>query len=84
VGAERLTLTRARHWRDLSPRQRTAFLVAASVQFALAATAWTDLAKRPPSLVNGRKAVWAVIIGLNFLGPIAYFARGRRPRHRRR
>ena len=71
---------RARRWSDLSDRQQTALLVAGSVQLSLAATAWADLATRPAALVNGRKDVWAAIIGVNFLGPIAYFARGRRPR----
>ena len=71
---------KARRWSELSERQQTAILVAASVQLSLAATAWADLAIRPKELVNGRKAVWALVIGVNFLGPIAYFARGRLPR----
>lgn len=69
---------RTRRWTDLSDRQQTAVLVAASVQLSLAATAWADLATRPAALVNGRKAVWAAVIGINFLGPIAYFVWGRR------
>lgn len=71
---------KARHWNDLSDRQQTAILVAASVQLSLAATAWADLATRPAALVNGRKGVWAAAIGINFIGPIAYFGWGRRPR----
>jgi Phospholipase_D-nuclease N-terminal len=71
---------KARRWADLSDRQQTAVLVAASVQLSLAATAWADLATRPATLVNGRKAVWAAVIGVNFLGPLAYFVWGRRPR----
>lgn len=71
---------KARRWSDLSKRQRSALIVAAAVQFSLAATAWADLATRPAAAVNGRKAVWAAIIGVNFLGPIAYFVRGRHPR----
>ena len=70
---------RARRWSDLNQRQQAALLVAASVQLSLAATAWADLVTRPAALVNGRKGVWAAVIGVNFLGPIAYFARGRRP-----
>ena len=69
----------AQRWSELSQRQQMAVLVAASVQLSLAATAWADLATRPKELVNGRKAVWALIIGVNFVGPIAYFARGRLP-----
>jgi hypothetical protein len=70
----------SRRWSELSPRQQTAILVAASVQLSLAATAWADLASRPAELVKGRKAMWAAIIAVNFVGPLAYFTRGRRPR----
>jgi len=35
---------------------------------------------RPAERVTGRKAVWALVIGINFVGPIAYFIRGRHPR----
>ena len=65
-----------RRWADLTDRQKTLVLVGASVQLSLAATAWTDLARRPASQVNGSKALWAALIGVNFLGPIAYFTRG--------
>ncbi|MEC5151949.1 PLDc N-terminal domain-containing protein [Cryobacterium sp. GrIS_2_6] len=69
---------RKRGWNDLSPREQTGVLVAGSVQLALAATAWAELAKRPAALVNGPKLLWAAIIGMNFIGPIAYFVCGRR------
>ena len=75
---EKSALSRARHWKDLSRRQQIAAVVGAIVQITLAVTAWTDLAKRPASRVNGAKGIWAVIIGVNFLGPIAYFSAGRR------
>jgi hypothetical protein len=55
-------------------------LALACTQISLALTAWIDLARRPAAEVNGRKSVWAVIIGINFVGPLAYFLRG----HRRR
>lgn len=67
-----------RRWRDLSPAQQTAVLVLASVQLSLAATAWADLATRPPERVNGRKSVWAAAIAVNFVGPVAWFRWGRR------
>ena len=73
----------AKRWGELNERQQTAILVAGSMQLLLAATAWADLATRPAELVHGRKAVWALIIGVNFVGPIAYFARGRLPQERR-
>ena len=74
---------RPQRWGELSDRQQMALLVMASVQLSLSATAWADLVTRPAALVNGRKGVWAAVIGVNFLGPIAYFARGRRPRGER-
>jgi hypothetical protein len=69
-----------RTWSDLTPKQQTAVLVLGSVQLSLAATAWADLARRPRETVNGSKIRWALIIAINFVGPIAYFRWGRRVR----
>jgi len=65
-------------WSDLSPAQRTGVVAAASLQVALAATAWVDLARRPAELVRGPKVAWAAAIAVNFVGPLTYFAVGRR------
>jgi len=67
-----------RSWADLTGRQRTAVLTLASVQLSLAATAWMDLARRPARAVNGPKVLWALVIAVNFVGPVAYFRWGRR------
>jgi hypothetical protein len=68
----------AQQWSDLSPGRQTGMLIAASVHLALAATAWTDLAHRPAALIRGPKALWAVLIAVNFIGPLSYFVVGRR------
>ena len=65
-------------WTDLSAGRRAAVLAMGSVQLSLAAAAWADLATRPSVSVNGSKARWALIIAVNFFGPIAYFRQGRR------
>jgi hypothetical protein len=65
-------------WSDLTSGQQTAILVAGCVQLSLAATAWADLARRPASEIVGSKGRWAAIIAINVVGPLAYFARGRR------
>lgn len=65
-------------WSDLSGGQQALVIVAGTVQLALAATAWADLARRPAEEVNGSKAAWAAVIAINFIGPISYFAKGRR------
>ena len=68
----------ARRWADLTGKQRAALVAASSVQVALAVAAWTDLARRPASQVNGSKVRWAAVIAVNFIGPVAYFRWGRR------
>jgi hypothetical protein len=65
-------------WEDLSQGQRTAILVAASVELALTATALVDLARRPRELVRGPKPLWALGCFVQPVGPIAYLAFGRR------
>ena len=65
-----------KQWSDLTDRQKTALLLAVSVQLSLAATAWVDLARRPRDQVNGPKGAWAAAIAVNFVGPISYFAFG--------
>ncbi|GGC55157.1 hypothetical protein IEU95_08945 [Hoyosella rhizosphaerae] len=65
-------------WEDLTPAQRGVLIGAVAVQISLAVSAWSDLACRPAAEVNGPKAKWAGIIAINFVGPIVYFARGRK------
>jgi hypothetical protein len=65
-------------WQDLSDRQRFVILTLGSIQLSLAATAWADLATRAPAKVNGSKRVWALIIAINWVGPVSYFRWGRR------
>lgn len=66
-----------RRWSEMSPGQRAAVAGAAAVQIGLAVTAWVDLARRPAPQVRGPKPVWAVVIAVNFVGPVAYFIAGR-------
>ena len=67
-----------RKWKDLSGGQRCGVVVLASIQLSLAVSAWADLATRPAARVNGKKSVWAAVIAVNYIGPIAYFVGGRR------
>ena len=74
-----MTGSRRRQWSDLSSGQQAGIAIAGVVQVALAATAWWDLAHRPASGVRGPKALWAVGIAVNWVGPLTYFAVGRQP-----
>jgi hypothetical protein len=67
-----------RTWRDRSPAARALIVALGAVEIALAAAAWTDLARRPRDQVRGPKWRWALVICLNVVGPVAYFVRGRR------
>ena len=67
-----------RRWQDLSDRRRFVILTLGSIQLSLAATAWADLATRPARQVNGTKRFWALVIAVNWVGPISYFRWGRR------
>ena len=64
---------------ELAPWQKAAVLALASVQVSLAVSAWADLATRPAEKVDGSKRKWALIILVNFVGPLWYFRKGRRP-----
>lgn len=66
-----------RRWKDLTPKQQATVLTLGAIQLSLAATAWTDLAKRPAEQVHGPKWVWAAVIAVNWVGPLAYFWKGR-------
>ncbi|WP_353815230.1 PLD nuclease N-terminal domain-containing protein [Agromyces sp. SYSU T00266] len=71
-------MAKAKQWSDLSRGQQARGVIGAVIQLALASAAWTDLARRDARDVNGRKWVWAIVIAVNYLGPISYFLFGRR------
>lgn len=68
-----------KRFRDLPPRSRTAIRAATVVQIGLQAAALIDIARRPASEINGGKRKWVALSFVNFLGPIAYFLKGRKP-----
>ena len=65
-------------WSDLSTIQRAGVLVTAVVQVGLLGAALGDLRRRPSARVNGSKAMWTAVSFVNFVGPLAYFAFGRK------
>jgi hypothetical protein len=67
-----------KRWDDYSRRQQTAIVAASTVQILLLGAALVDLWRRPSAQVRGSKKVWAAAVFVNFVGPLAYFAVGRR------
>ena len=66
-----------RKWSEMSAAQKSVSVALVIIQFTMAATAWRDLARRDANQVRGPKWRWALVIGANFFGPVAYFRRGR-------
>jgi hypothetical protein len=71
-------MERRKRWNELSPQQQRAIVAAGTVQVLLAAAALLDLRRRPSEQVRGPKPLWAAAAFVNFVGPLAYFAFGRR------
>ena len=71
-------MTKQPKWSEFSPGRKVVVFLVGAVQLALAAAAWVDLAKRPAEQVNGPKKLWGALIAVNWIGPIAYFVKGRR------
>jgi type II secretory pathway component PulM len=76
-----MTNTRKR-WRDLSLRQRRAISVIGAVQALLQVATWWDLWRRPADRVRGRKLAWLGASLVQWVGPLAYWVRGRKPEPR--
>lgn len=67
-------------WSELPVRTRGLVLLAGVVQAGLLVAAQLDLTWRPGDQVAGSKTAWRWATLINFVGPLAYFRRGRRRR----
>ena len=66
-------------WSDLTLTQQGLILASGAVELALTAAALIDLARRPPDQIRGPKPLWVLGCIVQPVGPLAYFALGRRP-----
>jgi len=69
---------RRRRWSELSGRQRAGIIVAGVVQASLSVATLVDLRRRPSIQIRGSKGLWTAAAFVNVVGPLAYFAFGRR------
>jgi hypothetical protein len=66
-------------WSDLSPGQQRATFGAGIVQVVLCIAALVDIRRRPAEQIKGSKRLWVVVsVFVNTIGPLAYFAFGRK------
>ena len=68
----------AKTWAEMSTGQKRAICVVGAIESVLTGAAMMDLARRPTHEVRGPKAAWALAAFVQPVGPIAYFAVGRR------
>lgn len=66
------------HWKDLSGKRKTGVVLIGLAQVALTAAAYRDLIKRPEEEIEGTKLAWGVALLVNWIGPLTYFAKGRK------
>lgn len=71
----------ARRWSDLSDRSRRLIIAAAIAEAILKTAVLIDIRRRPASQIRGSKRMWivaAVLVNSAGVGPLSYFAFGRR------
>jgi hypothetical protein len=67
-----------KRWADLSSDQKVAVVILGTVQVGLLMAALWDLAHRSADEVRGDRRIWAALVFINWIGPLAYFAVGRK------
>ena len=73
----------ARRWSDLSDRSRRLVIAAAIAEAVLKTAVVIDIRRRQASQIRGSKRMWivaAVLVNSAGVGPLSYFAFGRRRR----
>jgi hypothetical protein len=73
------SMSQRKAWKDLSPWQRVSIFVGISIQISLLVSALVDIRRRPAEQIRGPKLLWAMASFINFVGPVSYFAFGRKP-----
>jgi hypothetical protein len=67
-----------RRWADLSNGEKVLVVIGATLQVSLLVAALWDLVHRTADEVRGDRRLWAGLVFINWIGPLAYFAIGRR------
>lgn len=68
----------ARKWSDLTTGQQRAVYVAGVAEAVLTVAALRDLSRRPADSTRGPRTLWVLASFVQPVGPLAYFATGRR------
>lgn len=71
-------MNKRRRWADTGPGARVAIVVTGAAQLGLLGAALLDIGRREPDQIKGPRWAWAMASFVNVIGPIVYFAVGRR------
>jgi hypothetical protein len=71
-------MARKKSWSELSGGKKLVVVVVSLAQISLTVAGYRDLAKRTADELEGSKLAWGVAMLANWVGPIAYFAKGRK------
>jgi hypothetical protein len=65
-------------WSELGTGGRALIVVLGAVELVLLAAALVDIRRRPADQIRGSKRTWQALAFVNIVGPLSYFAFGRR------
>jgi len=65
-------------WGELSSRNRRLLAVVGVVEVVLLVATLFDIRRRPADQIKGPKWMWSSLAFVSIVGPLAYFAFGRR------
>lgn len=68
-------------FRELPPPVRKLIIALGTLEVGLNLAAQLDISRRSQEEIRGSKLRWRLISLINVFGPLAYFRRGRLPRH---
>lgn len=65
-------------WSDIPKSRQRGIIGLGTVQVCLSIAALLDIRRRPADQIKGSKPMWVALSFLNTVGPLAYFAFGRK------
>ena len=73
-----MIVAKGKKWGELSTPAKVSTIVMGLIQVGLLVAALADIRKRSADEINGSKAMWVGLSFINYVGPIAYFIKGRK------
>lgn len=73
-----MIVVKGKKWSELSGPAKAGTILMTLIQFGLLFAALADIRKRSAEEINGSKAMWIGLSFINYVGPIAYFIKGRK------